>query len=91
MNSAVEEFVTFEEFVPEASCVPFLKMRRVVPDLVTAKCTHWLEMVPTDALRRQPPASHTYMTPPSMLTPMDAGYEPTVKIRGQLDEKLVWY
>jgi hypothetical protein len=37
MNIGVEEFVTFEEFVPEASCVPFLKIRRVVPDLVTAK------------------------------------------------------
>ena len=48
-------------------------------------------MEPTDALRRHIPASHTYMTPPSMLTPIDAGYVPTVKMRGQLDEKLVWY
>jgi hypothetical protein len=39
-KSGVDEFVTFEEFVPEASWVPFLKIRRVVPDRVTAKCTH---------------------------------------------------
>jgi hypothetical protein len=39
-KSGVDEFVTFEEFVPVASSVPFLKIRRVVPDRVTAKWTH---------------------------------------------------
>ncbi|MEY3744744.1 MAG: hypothetical protein RLZ48_422 [Actinomycetota bacterium] len=83
--------MTFDEFVVDASCVPFFQMRNVVPARVTAKWTHWFEIVPTDAFRRQPPANHTYMVPPSMLTPMEAGYAPTVKMRGQLEEKLVWY
>jgi hypothetical protein len=66
-------------------------MRKVVPDLVTAKWTHWLEIDPTDALRRQALANQTYIVPPSMLIPIDAGYPPTVKIRGHEEEKLVWY
>lgn len=35
-----------DESEPEASCVPFLKMRRVPPERDTAKWTHWLEMDP---------------------------------------------
>ena len=72
MNKGVEELVTLVEFDPDASCVPFLKIRNVVPERVTAKCTHWLEIAPTDALRRNEPASHTYIVPPSMLTPIEA-------------------
>jgi hypothetical protein len=65
--------VTFEEFVVDASCVPFFQMRNVVPARVIAKWTHWFEIAPTDAFSRHPPANHTYMVPPSMLTPMEAG------------------
>ena len=35
--NAVDEFVTLEESDPDASCVPFLKMRRVPAERDTAK------------------------------------------------------
>lgn len=48
-------------------------------------------MEPVLALSLHAPANHTYNVPDSMLTPIEAGYVPTVKMRGQLEEKLVWY
>jgi hypothetical protein len=51
-----------------------------------------LAIVPVEAQSRAPFPSQTYNVPLSMLTPMEVeGYEPTVKIRGNEDEKLVWY
>lgn len=62
-----------------------MKTLSVVPDRVTAKCTHWFRMLPADTLRRYAPASHTYSvppSPPSMLTPIDAfGHDPTWNTR----------
>ena len=52
MYKAVDELVTFVESVPDASRTPFLKMRNVVPERVTAKCTHRFEIEPVDAYRR---------------------------------------
>jgi hypothetical protein len=69
----VVESVTLEESEPEASNVPFLKMRSVPPERDTAKWTHWLEMEPVLAYSLHEPASHTYIVPNSMLTPIDAG------------------
>ena len=35
--------------VLSASCVPFLNNRRVLPDRVTARCTHWPRCSPSGA------------------------------------------
>lgn len=52
MYNGVVEFVTFDVSDPDASCTPFLKIRSVLPDRVTAKWTHSFAIDPVDAYRR---------------------------------------